>query len=114
MKDVCNAHSSYFTKENMFLSNKAWLRYSASVIHMRVVFSKHLRSLSVQRWTWQVEHKSAIRVGCHALEAASFVLYPHTQHNAWPWPLYEDSGQGYGSGGYARHAHHFEVILSAS
>ena len=38
MKDVCNAHSSYFTKENMFLSNKAGLRYSGAVIHMRVIF----------------------------------------------------------------------------
>ena len=50
-----------------------------------------------------------IHICCHTLEAASFALYPHTQHNAWSWPLYEDSGQGYGSGGYARHAHHFEV-----
>ena len=38
MKDVCNAHSSYFTTENMFLSNKAGLRYSGTVINMHVVY----------------------------------------------------------------------------
>ena len=40
MKDVCNAHSSYFTKENMFLSNKAGLRYSGAVFHVRMIFFK--------------------------------------------------------------------------
>ena len=40
MKDVCNAHSSYFTKENMFLSNKAGMRYSGAAIHMRMIFFK--------------------------------------------------------------------------
>ena len=40
MKDVCNAHSSYFTKENMFLSNQAGLSYSGAVIHMHVIVFK--------------------------------------------------------------------------
>ena len=114
MKDVSNTHSSYFTKENMFLSNKAGLRYSGAVIHVCDIFQNTYVRRQCRSGLGRSSTKSVIQVCCHALEAVSFALYPHTQHNAWSWPLYEDSGQGYGSGGFARHAHYFEVVLSAS